>query len=195
MTEAEWQAWCDATADQDERSDPEDEEGYRDPEDPALPDSEAELAEIIAESDQAAADAAAAAAYLAGQGKTAVMAAIASAGMGRRGLGMPGSAAPLAGVYSGPGGGFATGQVLDVAPGGPVLLGQLECAAGDDDRFTGTSDDELLGIICAADRCEASASALKHAAAAALIRRRPAPGLRAGGPGADAGGVGGVHRG
>ncbi len=182
MTEAEWQAWCDATADQDERSDPEDEEGYRDPEDPALPDSEAELAEIIAESDQAAADAAAAAAYLAGQGKTGVMAAIASAGMGRRGLGMPGSAAPLAGVYSGPGGGFATGQVLDVAPGGPVLLGQLECAAGDDDRFTGTSDDELLGIICAADRCEASASALKHAAAAALIRRRPAPGCAPEGP-------------
>jgi hypothetical protein len=57
-----------------------------------------------------------------------------------------------------------------------VLLGLAERAAGDDDRFDGVSDDELLGIICAADRCEAAASALKHTAVAALIRRRPASG-------------------
>ena len=110
------------------------------------------------------------------------MAAVSSAMMGRRGPGMPGSADLLAGTCSGPGGGFATGQVLDVAAGGPVLLGLAELAAGDDDRFGGTTDDELLGIICAADRCEASASALKHAAVAALIRRRPAPGCAAEGP-------------
>src|SRR5581483_3445478 len=104
---------------------------------------------------------------------TAEMAAIASAAMGRRGPDMPGSAQMLAGVCAGPGGGFATGQVLDVAPGGPVLLGLAERSAGEDDRFTGLSDDELLGVICALDRSEASACSLKHAAAAALIRRRP----------------------
>jgi hypothetical protein len=115
-------------------------------------------------------------------GETAALAAGASIAMGRRGPGMPGSAEPLAGEYSGPGGAFATGLALDVAPGDPVLLGHAERAAGDDDRFDGVSDDELLGIICAADRCEAAASALKHAAIAALIRRRPAPGCTPQGP-------------
>src|SRR5438552_7797341 len=113
-----------------------------------------ELAEIIAEARQASADQAGAEANIAASGQTAALAAGASMAMGRRGPGMPGSAEPLAGEYSGPGGAFATGQVLDVAPGGPVLFGQAERAGGDDDRFDGVSDDELLGIICAADRCE-----------------------------------------
>jgi hypothetical protein len=142
----------------------------------------AELAEIIAEARQAAADTAAAEAHIAALGETAAMAAGASVMMGRRGPGMPGSAEPLAGEYGGPGGAFATGQALDVAPGGAVLLAQAEYAAGDDDRFEGVTDDELLGIICAADRCEAAASALKHTAVAALIRRRPAPGCTPQGP-------------
>ena len=129
-----------------------------------------ELGEIVAEARQAAADQAAGETRIAALGETAVMSAIASAAMGRRGPGMPGSASLLPGEYSGPAGGFATGQALDVAPGGPVLLGQAERAAGDDGRFDGAADDELLGIICAADRCEAAASALKHAAVAALIR-------------------------
>jgi len=72
-------------------------------------------------------------------------------------------------------GAFATGHPLDVAPGGGALHGLAEYAAGADDRFGGTSDDELTGIICALDRAEAAASALKHAAVAELIRRRPAP--------------------
>jgi len=142
----------------------------------------AELAEIIAEARQAAADTAAAEAHIAALGETAVMAAGVSVMIGRRGPGMPGSAEPLAGEYAGPGGAFATGQALDVAPGGAVLLAQAEYAAGDDDRFESVTDDELLGIICAADRCEAAASALKHAAVAALIRRRPAPGCPPQGP-------------
>jgi hypothetical protein len=79
-------------------------------------------------------------------------------------------------------GGFATGQPLDVAPGGSVLFAQAEYAAGADDRFTGSSDDELAGIICGLDRAEAAASCLKHAAVAELIRRRPAPGCRPQGP-------------
>ena len=88
---------------------------------------------------------------------------------GRRGPGQPGSARRVPGDSPGPAGAFATGQPLDTAPGGAALLGFAEYAAGDDDRFGGTSDDELTGVICALDRAEASASALKHAAS-----KRPA---------------------
>jgi hypothetical protein len=171
----DWEAWLAyrERCEDDEPLEFEDEENYHDPN---------ELAEIIAEARQASADQAAAEANIAASGETAALAAGASMAMGRRGPGMPGSAEPLAGEYSGPAGAFATGQVLDVAPGGAVLLGQAERAGGDDDRFDGVTDDELLGIICAADRCEAAASALKHTAVAALIRRRPAPGCTPRGP-------------
>src|SRR6266851_1882161 len=174
--DADWAAWLAyrEQCDDDEPLDYEDDEEWD--EDPA------ELAAIVAEAGQAAADNAAAEAHLAARGQTAVMAAVASAMMGRRGPGMPGSADPLAGEYGGPAGAFATGQALDTAPGGPVLLAQVEYAAGDDDRFDGVTDDELLGIICAADRCEAASSALKHMAVAALIRRRPFPGCTPQGP-------------
>ncbi|HEY1319765.1 MAG TPA: DUF222 domain-containing protein, partial [Streptosporangiaceae bacterium] len=171
-----WEAWL-ASRERCEDDEPfefEDEGDYYDDPD--------ELAEIIAEARQASADQAAAEAHIAASGQTAALAAGASVAMGRRGPGMPGSAEPLAGEYSGPGGAFATGQALDVAPGGPVLLGHADWAAGDDDRFGGVSDDELLGIICAADRSEAAASALKHTAVAELIRRRPASGCTPQGP-------------
>jgi hypothetical protein len=94
---------------------------------------------------------------------------------GRRGPGQPGSARRVPGASPGPAGSFATGHTLDTAPGGAALHGLAEYAAGPDDRFPGTSDDELTGIICALDRTEAAACALKHAAVAELIRRRPAP--------------------
>ena len=81
----------------------------------AYHDDPVELAEIIAEARQASADQIAAEAHIAASGQTAALAAGASAAMGRRGPGMPGSAEPLAGEYSGPGGAFATGQALDVA--------------------------------------------------------------------------------
>jgi len=171
-----WEAWlvCRERCEDDEPLEFEDEGDYHDDPD--------ELAEIVAEARQASEDQAAADAHIAASGQTAALAAGASAAMGRRGPGMPGSAEPLAGEYSGPGGAFATGQALDVAPGGPVLLGHADWAAGDDDRFGGVSDDELLGIISAADRCEATASALKHTAVAELIRRRPASGCTPQGP-------------
>jgi hypothetical protein len=69
-----------------------------------------------------------------------------------------------------------------VAPGGGALHGLAEHAAGPGDRFAGASDDELTGLICALDRAEASACALKHAAVAELIRRRPEPGCPPEGP-------------
>ena len=171
-----WEAWlvCRERREDDEPLEFEDEGAYHDEPD--------ELAEIIAEARQASADQAVAEAHIAASGQTAALAAGASVAMGRRGPGMPGSAEPLAGEYSGPGGAFATGQALDVAPGGPVLLGHADWAAGDDDRFGDVSDDELVGIISAADRCEATASALKHTAVAELIRRRPASGCTPQGP-------------
>ncbi len=93
----------------------------------------------------------------------------------RRGPGEPGSARRVPGDSPGPAGAFAAGQLLDVAPGGGALHGLAEHAAGPGDRFAGASDDELTGVICALDRAEAAACALKHAAAAELIRRRRWP--------------------
>jgi hypothetical protein len=91
----------------------------------------------------------------------------------RRGPGQPGSVRRAPDASPGPSGAFATGHTLDVAPGGAALLGLAESVAGPDDSFPGTTDDELTGIICALDRSEAAASALKHAAVAELARRRP----------------------
>ena len=91
----------------------------------------------------------------------------------------PGSPGPRAGspaASGSPAGGFGAGQPLDVAPGGSALLGFAERVAGDEERLGGATDDEIIGLICALDRAEASACSLKHAAVAELIRRRPAPG-------------------
>jgi hypothetical protein len=153
---------------------------HSDPEDLLLPGDE-DMAAIWAETSQLAAEQAAAADHIARLGFTAALAA-AGAGLGRRGPGQPGSAHRFPGVYDGPAGGFASGQALDTAPGGSVLLAAAEYAAGTDDRFAGSSDDELVGVIAALDRAEASACSLKHAAVAELIRRRPAPGAKPEGP-------------
>jgi hypothetical protein len=71
---------------------------------------------------------------------------------GRRGPGQPGSARRIGGASPGPGGSFATGHPLNLAPGGAALHGLAEYAAGEDDRFPGTTDDELTGLLCALDR-------------------------------------------
>src|SRR5579864_4372781 len=107
----------------------------------------------------------------------------ATAWLGRRGPGMPGSARRFPGEYSGPAAGFAAGRELDTAPGCAVLAMFAEDAAGPGDRYAGASEDELIGAICAWDRVEASAAARKHAATAELIRRRPDPDGPPPGPG------------
>jgi hypothetical protein len=99
-----------------------------------------------------------------------VLAAVSAEVTGRCGPGLPGSAQICPGEYASPAAGFAAGQPLDTAPGGPVLASFLDDAAGPDDRYTGATDDEILGVICAWDRVEAHASARKHAAVAELIR-------------------------
>src|SRR5580704_633234 len=115
-------------------------------------------------------------------GHTATLAAIAAVVAGRRGPGMPGSAERFPGGCASPAAGFATGEPLDVAPGCATLGLFAEDAAGDDDRYAGASDDELLGVICARDRAEAAMAAGKYAAVAELVRRRPAPGCALTGP-------------
>src|SRR5579863_8151087 len=143
--------------------------------------SRAELAAMIAECREIAADEARAAAAAARMGTTGALGAI-GATLGRRGPGQPGSAEQFPGQYPGPAGAFATGMILDAAPGG-VELGLFAAdAAGTGDRYPGASDDELIGAICAWDRAEAHAAARKHAAIAEFIRRRPAAGCALEGP-------------
>jgi hypothetical protein len=115
-------------------------------------------------------------------GHTATLAAIAAVVAGRRGPGMPGSAETFPGEYASPAAGFAAGEPLDVASGCATLGLFAEDAAGDDDRYAGASDEELLGVICARDRAEAAMAAGKYAAVAELVRRRPAPGCALAGP-------------
>jgi hypothetical protein len=137
--------------------------------------SRAELAAIMAECREISEDEARAAAVAARMGTTGALGAIGAA-LGRRGPGQPGSAEPCAGEYAGPAGAFASGMVLDGAPGGVELALFAADAAGTDDRYSGASDDELVGAICAWDRAEAHMASRKHAAIAEFIRRRPSPG-------------------
>ena len=145
-----------------------------DPDDPPLP-GEVDMAAIIAECREIAADEARAAALAAQLGTTGALGAIAATA-GRRGPGLPGSEQSLPGEYPGPAGAFASGMALDAAAGGPELALFAAEAAGADDTYPGMSDDELVGVICAWDRAESHMAARKHAAVAELIRRRPAPG-------------------
>jgi hypothetical protein len=100
-----------------------------------------------------------------------------AAAIGRRGPGMPGSARSFPGEYASGAAGFATGKPLDTAPGCAALGWFAGDAAGDQDRYPGATDDELVGAICAWDRAEAHMAARKHGAVAEFIRRRPARGF------------------
>jgi len=177
----DWPEWMDDAHAADE--DPGDLEEYEDPDNapPSGLDDE-QLAVLLAEARQVTADQARAAKAAARRGQTAVLAALEAVSAGRRGPGMPGSAESFSGEYPSPAAGFATGKPLDVAPGCATLGLFAEDAAGDDDRYAGASDDELLGVICARDRAEAAMAAGKHAAVAELIRRRAAPGCALEGP-------------
>ena len=161
--------------DEDEDEPPGPDEEYDDPEHPAMP-WDLDVAAIWAETDELAAADAADAENLARRGDLATLAAADAGTRGRRGPGQPGSARRVPGCSGSPAGGFGAGQPLDVAPGGSALLGFAERVADDQELLGAATDDEIVGLICALDRAEASACALKHAAAAELIRRRPAPG-------------------
>jgi hypothetical protein len=174
------EAYLAAIADDEDPGDPDEDEDPDNAAPPGLDDHE--LAALIAEAREITADRARAAEAAARWGQTGLLGALGAMVTGRRGPGMPGSAQTYPGEHASPAAGFATGQPLDVAPGCATLGSFLEDAAGDDDRYIGASDDELVGVICAQDRVQANASASKHAAIAELIRRRPAPGAVVAGP-------------
>jgi hypothetical protein len=151
MTAGEREASLDRLCEQDE--------GYREEEDeygdvePFTPD---ELAEIR----QATAD---------------ELLAVEAATTGRRGPGQPGSARVFPGQSASPAAAFGPGMPLDVLPGCAGLAVAADAAAGEDDRFAGVSEAELVGVLCAWDRVEAHAVARKLAAIAELARRNPKP--------------------
>jgi len=64
-------------------------------------------------------------------------------------------------------------MVLDVLPGCAGLAVAADAAAGEDGRFGGVSEAELIGVMCGWDRIEAHAHARKLAAIAELARRNP----------------------
>jgi hypothetical protein len=114
---ADWEAWLALDLDDGEPP-PEGSEGYLDPEGSELPWGE-DLAAIVAETDQIAAERAADAEYLARAGTAELAGAVLAdeaRWRGPRGPGLPGSAERLPGVSSGSAGGFGTGECLDVAP-------------------------------------------------------------------------------
>ncbi len=153
----------------DEDEPPGPDEEYDDPEHSAMP-WDLDVAAIWTETGELAAADAADAENLVRRGDLAALAAADAGTRGRRGPGQPGSARRVPGCSGSPAGGFGTGQPLDVAPGGPALLGFAERVADDQGRLGAATDDEIVGLICALDRAEASACALKHAAVAELIR-------------------------
>ena len=181
-----WPAWMDDPAylaSRAEDEDPGDPDEHVDPDDTPPPDlDDAELEALLAEAEGITAGRALTAEAAARFGHAAVTGAVEAMVSGRRGPGMPGSAQAFPGGYPSPAAGFASGMPLDTAPGCATLGSFLEDLAGDDDRYAGASDDELVGVISAWDRQEAHASAGKHAAIAELIRRRAAPGAAVAGP-------------
>ena len=152
MTAQEREASLDRLCEQDE--------GYREDEADEYGGFEPFTAEELAEIREAAAD---------------EMLAVEAAAAGRRGPGQPGSARVFPGESSSPAAGFGPGMPLDVLPGCAALAVAADAAAGDDGRFAGVSEAELVGVLCAWDRVEAHAAARKLAVSAELARRNPAP--------------------
>src|SRR5690349_15906281 len=96
-----------------------------------------------------------------------------AASTGRRGPGQPGSARTFPGESCSPAAAFGLGMTLDVLPGCAGLAVAADAAAGEDGRFAGVSEAELIGVMCGWDRVEAHAHARKLAAIAELARRNP----------------------
>src|SRR6202035_3307997 len=92
--------------------------------------------EELAEIDEAAAD---------------ELLAVKAATTGRRGPGQPGSARTFPGESASRAASFGPGMVLDVLPGCAGLAVAADAAAGDDARFGGVPEAELIGVMCGWD--------------------------------------------
>src|SRR5580698_10037307 len=170
MDDAEWAANMSARETEDEPDDP---DLYPDPDSaPPLGEDGFSTAELIAEAREITAAEARDREYAArmvhegGFGLT-------GAAPGRRGPGQPGSAKSFPGEHASPAAAFGSGLALDIAPGCAVLAEFADAVAGEDDRYPGATDDEIIGVICAWSRTEAHAAARKLAAVAEFVRRRP----------------------
>jgi hypothetical protein len=165
MTAGEREAWLDRLCAQDD--DPADApQEYWDPESCAPPPGHDELTDReLAEVREAAGD---------------EMLALDAAGTGRRGPGQAGSARVFPGESASRAAGFGTGMAWDVTPGCAQLAVAADAAVdggGPDDSFSGVSDHELIGLVCAFDRLEAHMAARKLVAIAELFRRNPEDGF------------------
>ena len=101
------------------------------PEEEECADFEPFTAEEVAEIQEAAAD---------------ELLAVEAATTGRRGPGQPGSARVFPGASASPAAAFGPGMPLDLEPGGAGLAVAADAAAGEDDRFAGVSEAELIGV-------------------------------------------------
>ena len=153
MTAQEREAFLDRLCEQDE--------GYREDEADEYGDFEPFTAEELAEIRAAAAD---------------ELLAVEAATTGRRGPGPAWLGAGLPRPVVQPGGRrLARGCRWTCCPAAPALAVAADAAAGEDGRFTGVSEAELVGVVCAWDRVEAHAAARKLAVSAELARRNPDP--------------------
>ena len=123
MTAAEFEASLDRLCERDEGPGEDEDENYLAP----------LTAEELAEIREAAAD---------------ELLAAKAAGAGRRGPGQPGSARTFPGESASPAASFGPGMTLDVLPGCPQLAVAADAAAGEDGRFAGVSEAELIGVMC-----------------------------------------------
>ena len=166
VTAAEREAWLDRLCAQDD--DPFDApQEYWDPESCAPPPGQDELtAGELAGVREAAAD---------------EMLALDAASTGRRGPGQAGSARMFPGESASRAAGFGTGMAWDVMPGCAQLAvaadAAVDAGGGPGDRFGGSADHELVGLVCAWDRLEAHAAARKLVAIAEVFRRNPEDGF------------------
>jgi hypothetical protein len=124
-----------------------------------------------------------------GAGHQALMARLIAAGVGE-GYAHRRGDPPVPGVVSGPGAGFGQGRCLDQMTPEPGLAVLADEAAGEDRAFTGVTDDQLLGLLGAAAAAGVPPGLGTSHGGRGVHPAPPEAGVRAGGPWADAAGVG-----
>src|SRR6202522_2661971 len=165
MDDEEWARICDQIADRDDGP-PAGEESGADPEDwYAEP-----VAEVTAEAEADGAE------------DAAIMARMVAAGLGGWAHHRGDPRHP--GVKDGPAGGFGQGEPWDNAAPDTLVSSVADYASGDDRRFPGVNDDELMGLLGTRQRLVARQHWELLMGIAEFIRRRPEPGGKASLPGA-----------